>query len=631
MDTFLKSEHTVQIDLPSNKLDKNYINEIEKILKQKYEHTCHPKIGYIEKGSVQMLKKTQGIIHGSHLTGKISFVVTFSCKSTRPVANSTIICQVTKENVTGLFAITKDGRPYDILISRSLEDNPIINQIKKNSIIEITVIDSKLIPGDKRNKSKYLIIGKIHKSTVPNQKKQQLVINRLTESNFHCAFKTISSISAYEPWKLRSEYINYGSTTYSDLLALREKIDLINQRAKDLNITHKNTHTGQLWDTIKELINDYEFVKRESLLDSKKYSINRAFFKMHEIIIDSKNASELDFDLIKPNNMRILNLAESPGGFIQAIIYNRKYNLHENEKYVDQYVAVSISENESGEKLWQPFKTKIENAQKDKFEEFMHVTCTDVAQDSSLSTSNSIAQGANVHFVNKNNGDLTKIENINYIHNDLNFKTEKADLITADGSFANDEEAITKEINHYKLFFCEMVIALSSQAINGHFIMKVHDTLTQFTVEMIAFLSSFYAKTYIYKPYTSRPANAEKYLVCCNFSGIEPTTIEKLKKAIELWPEEEVVVSLDIVKNIDEYSSFLDQIKAYNASFLNIEYNNIKSGLSYIEDIILEQSASKATIESSVKNLIRDREDTQTLQSRIYLEKTLDLKLKPKA
>ena len=52
------------------------------------------------------------------------------------------------------------------------------------------------------------------------------------------------------------------------------------------------------------------------------------------------------------------------------------------------------------------------------------------------------------------------------------------------------------------------------------FILKMYDIVYINSVNLINLLSSFYNNVYITKPYSSRPCNTEKYIVCSKFKGI---------------------------------------------------------------------------------------------------------------
>ena len=91
------------------------------------------------------------------------------------------------------------------------------------------------------------------------------------------------------------------------------------------------------------------------------------------------------------------------------------------------------------------------------------------------------------------------------------------DLITGDGGFDFSEDFNNQEVNIAALLFAQIAFALCLQKKNGKFVLKIFDSFMQHTIDLLYILSSFYEKVYIAKPYTSRYANSEKYIVCKGF------------------------------------------------------------------------------------------------------------------
>ena len=333
---------------------------------------------------------------------------------------------------------------------------------------------------------------------------------------------------------------------------------------------------------------------------------------MHELIMEGNDR----FNILKHHNMRILNLAESPGGFIQAIIYNRKYHLvGQGSAYVDNYVAVSIPERASV-KLWKTLQEKISAAARAGRTEFSRVEFDEVKGTEDLVDSDKKGFGT-VHLAPGEKCDLTKLETIEYIENQLGFGERKADLITADGGMDVSDKPNMQEIAHYKLFFGEMLAALNSQAKGGTFVMKLYDIFTEFTVKLVGFLGMFYAESWLYKPITSRQANSEKYLVCTGFSGIDQEILKTLKKILADWPEEGEVTS---VLGIDLTNDFLNTLKVYNANFLRVEWHNIHDGLERADDFLKLHKEGKT---KEIDDRIKARRAIQEKESRAFLTDVL--------
>ena len=89
------------------------------------------------------------------------------------------------------------------------------------------------------------------------------------------------------------------------------------------------------------------------------------------------------------------------------------------------------------------------------------------------------------------------------------------DLITGDGGFDFSEDFNNQEVNIAALLFAQIAFALCLQKKNGKFVLKIFDSFmlyNRLTVYIIILMRKFIAK-----PYTSRYANSEKYIVCKGF------------------------------------------------------------------------------------------------------------------
>ena len=117
------------------------------------------------------------------------------------------------------------------------------------------------------------------------------------------------------------------------------------------------------------------------------------------------------------------------------------------------------------------------------------------------------------------------------------------------------------------------------QKINGHFIMKIFDIFTKTTVDIIYILSSLYKQVFIVKPYTSRLANSEKYIVCKYFKGCSDKFIDRI---IHEYPKLKTkpFISSILNYNLDYY--YINKLEEYNAIFGQQQIENISSTLSMI-------------------------------------------------
>lgn len=87
-------------------------------------------------------------------------------------------------------------------------------------------------------------------------------------------------------------------------------------------------------------------------------------------------------------------------------------------------------------------------------------------------------------------------------------------FMMADGGFSVEGQENIQEILSKQLYLAQCLVALSIVRTKGHFVVKLFDLFTPFSVSLIYLMSKCFKKISICKPNTSRPANSERYLVC---------------------------------------------------------------------------------------------------------------------
>jgi len=173
------------------------------------------------------------------------------------------------------------------------------------------------------------------------------------------------------------------------------------------------------------------------------------------------------------------HLAEGPGGFIEALVYMRK---NPNDKYYGMTLIDDTNYNVPGWKKSKYFLANNPNV----------IIETGIEQ----------------------NGDLTRAENLIDCFNKYQGQMT---MITGDGGFDFSSQYPQQEQISKHLIFCQTAFAIAMQKKGGTFILKMYDTFTQFSIDILYLLSILYDTVYIIKPNTSRFANSEKYIVCKHF------------------------------------------------------------------------------------------------------------------
>ncbi|XP_063994288.1 cap-specific mRNA (nucleoside-2'-O-)-methyltransferase 1-like [Diachasmimorpha longicaudata] len=97
-------------------------------------------------------------------------------------------------------------------------------------------------------------------------------------------------------------------------------------------------------------------------------------------------------------------------------------------------------------------------------------------------------------------------------------------FMMADGGFAVEGIESIQEILSKQLYLCQCLVALKIVRTGGHFVTKLFDLLTPFSVGLIYLLYRCFEKISIFKPNTSRPGNSERCHNKCD-EGKEITRI----------------------------------------------------------------------------------------------------------
>lgn len=236
------------------------------------------------------------------------------------------------------------------------------------------------------------------------------------------------------------------------------------------------------WDKFKKYTNPYEYihthVNGSSQAICKLNPLSRSYFKMIEICNTLSIINEL------PKKLRSFHLAEGPGGFVEALADMRKLSQGQYNPD-DKYFGMTLLDDDPSVPGWKKTQSFIKK-------------CPNFI----------IETGCG------NPGDLMDPNNLLYCFNNFN---GTIDLITADGGFDFSVDFNQQESVSLKLIFSQIAFATAMQKKGGSFIIKVFDTFSEASADMIHLLTLLYNTVYFIKPYTSRLANSEKYIVCKDF------------------------------------------------------------------------------------------------------------------
>jgi len=355
-------------------------------------------------------------------------------------------------------------------------------------------------------------------------------------------------------------------------------VPIINKMESQFLKTYKNKidsiEVTKGWDIAKKITNKYELIHIPTNKKKKNDSIafynplSRSYYKLIEIFEDFRI-----LDKYVKKKIKTSHIAEGPGGFIEAMINKRK-------NYCDDVNAITLKSFKKEIPGWRKAKCFLEKNPNIK-----------------------------INYGSDGTGNIYKIENIKHYRECVGFNS--CDIVTADGGFDFSIDFNKQEELSSRLIFCEIVLALSVQKKGGIFICKLFDSFTNMTIKMLWLLNSLYEKIIITKPYTSRPANSEKYIIALNFGGININYLERLYNIVHKWNDVEqsgYYISDIFEESLD--SRYVDILENYNKFNVYHQIKTIRETLSIIN-----------------KEILVDNEDIKNNQIKIALDWCLKYKI----
>ena len=137
-------------------------------------------------------------------------------------------------------------------------------------------------------------------------------------------------------------------------------------------------------------------------------------------------------------------------------------------------------------------------------------------------------------------GDLLKVDNIDHF---VEQYVKKAHLYTADGGFDFSSDFNAQEETILPLLVAEFYLGLKSIQRGGVILVKIFDTVLRPTLELIWLVTRQFREWTIIKPNTSRGGNAERYLLCKGFLGLDDTTEQFFRQAMIVANKGNTIVS----------------------------------------------------------------------------------------
>jgi hypothetical protein len=154
-------------------------------------------------------------------------------------------------------------------------------------------------------------------------------------------------------------------------------------------------------------------------------------------------------------------------------------------------------------------------------------------------------------------------------------KLNSCDAIILFNKNINDEpNSINDIINN-------IIKILSYQSDGGTSVLQISDTFTYNTLNLIYILASFFEECYVYKPFTSKPYETDKYLILSKFktNKNQKDIVSQLEKSIA--PKNEFHICL--FPNLTLSNDFINTFKYINTKIVNTQQIYINDIITFIK------------------------------------------------
>ena len=239
------------IEVPPHKFNNNIDNYLEESLKDKIEEKCISE-GYIKKNSVNILKKSLGLLKGSRFNGDINYVLLYKALVCNPKIGTTINCNV--KLVNNKLGILGNNGPLTIIIGRQFHNNPsLLDEINIDDNIEIKIIDSKYSLNDKEIK----IIGKL-KIDSDNISKKDIDVDDLNQIDTEDIDDNTVTTSKNNIDDIDLESLDDIDSDIDDINDETEDDDMEDDDMEEDNMEEDNMEEDDMEDAVIDDTNDIE-------------------------------------------------------------------------------------------------------------------------------------------------------------------------------------------------------------------------------------------------------------------------------------------------------------------------------------------------------------------------------------
>jgi len=167
-------------------------------------------------------------------------------------------------------------------------------------------------------------------------------------------------------------------------------------------------------------------------------------------------------------------------------------------------------------------------------------------------------------------------------------ESKSLDLIICNTEINSDTDIPDNFIEQYfyKEFISHTLSILNNLNNEGNAIVKFYDSLSLATIKIIYILSTFFEDSLVYKPFTSRQSDSERYLILKNFKGTKNSDkiIKILESIYENYEDNKKKYVQDILPDLDIPKEWMNIFKFINIRLVNNQQIMINEIVKYIKE-----------------------------------------------
>jgi len=176
-----------------------------------------------------------------------------------------------------------------------------------------------------------------------------------------------------------------------------------------------------------------------------------------------------------------------------------------------------------------------------------------------------------------------KKQNDTFVTVNNKLKKNSCDLMILNSKIIGDDINFIEQDNYASLF-SKIIDILKYQKEGGNAILEFYDTYTITTLKMLYIVSSFFEEAFIYKPFSSRQSDVDRFLILKNFKSNKKldNIISTMESTLKKMDTNEYIA--DIFPGLIISKQFIGLFKFINIRLVNNQQIMINEIIKYIKE-----------------------------------------------